>query len=251
MELKKEDKKQEEASFKKYLDKEYFEKSIDEFRHRLGVSTNEQKKTDEKGELKKDTRSFNEITHQIGQKLITHLKKIQDSPDNEENYLNYLKFVKDITDNDLPQLNKKFNEDANQKIEELTDTLKRLQAEFDNFRKRIEKEKTEFVKYAHADVITNMLPVLDSFELALKNTTNTEKLIEGVKIIYAQFYSVLESEGLKQIHATGQKFDPYKHEVLMKEESEKPEDTVLEEFQKGYILNDRVIRHSKVKVSGK
>jgi molecular chaperone GrpE len=96
-----------------------------------------------------------------------------------------------------------------------------------------------------------MLPVLDSFEIALKNTTDKEKFIEGIKIIYAQLYSVLEAEGLKPIKATGEKFDPYKHEVLMKQESDKPEGTILEEFQKGYTMNDKVLRHSKVKISGK
>ena len=142
-------------------------------------------------------------------------------------------------------------QEKNQKIEELTDTLKRLQAEFENFKKRVDREKIEFVKYAHADVIASMLFVLDSFEIALKNTTDKEKFVEGVKIIYAQLYSVLEAEGLKPIKATGEKFDPYKHEVLMKQESDKPEGTVLEEFQKGYMLNDKVLRFSKVKVSGK
>ena len=141
--------------------------------------------------------------------------------------------------------------EKNQKIEELTDTLKRLAAEFENFKKRTEKEKTEFVKYAHADIIANILPVLDSFELAFKNTNDKDKFIDGMKIVYAQLYSTLEAEGLKPIKAAGEKFDPYKHEVLMKEESDKPEDTILEEFQKGYMLSDGVIRHSKVKISGK
>ncbi len=154
-------------------------------------------------------------------------------------------------------------------IDELTDTLKRLQAEFENYKKWNAKEKTEFVKYAHADVIAEMLPVLDSFEIALKslkindfqdaknpkdfsaNTTDKDKFIEGMKIIYAQFHSILEAEGLKPIKSVGEKFDPYRHEVLMKEESDKPEETVLEEFQKGYMLNDKVLRHSKVKISGK
>ena len=142
-------------------------------------------------------------------------------------------------------------EEKNKKIEEITDSLKRLAAEFENYKKWNAKEKTEFVKYAHADVVANMLTVLDSFEIALKNTNDKEKFIEGIKIIYAQFYSVLEAEGLKPIKATGEKFDPYKHEVLMKQESDSPDDTVLEEFQKGYMLNDKVLRHSKVKVSGK
>ena len=146
---------------------------------------------------------------------------------------------------------KKGLEDKNQKIEELTDTLKRLQAEFENYKKWNAKEKTEFIKYAHADIIENMLPVLDSLEIALKNTGDKEKFVEGMKMIYAQFHSMLEAEGLRPIKASGEKFDPYRHEVLMKENSDKPEGTILEEFQKGYMLNDKVLRHSKVKISGK
>ena len=142
-------------------------------------------------------------------------------------------------------------DEKDQKIAELTDTLKRLQAEFENFKKRNDKERVEFVKYAHADIISQLLPVLDSFELALKNTADKDKLIEGIKMIHAQLYSTLEALGLHPIKATGEKFDPYRHEVLMKQESDKPEDTILEEFQKGYMLNDKVIRHSKVKISGK
>ncbi len=146
---------------------------------------------------------------------------------------------------------KKEIEQKNKTIEDLTDTLKRLQAEFENYKKRNEKEKIEFVKYAHAGIIANMLPVLDSFEIALKNTNDKDKFIEGMKIVYAQFHSILEAEGLKPIKSTGEKFDPYRHEVLMKGESEKPEGTILEEFQTGYILNDKVLRFSKVKISGK
>ena len=211
----------------------------------------EDKKFDEKEEFKKDARSFNEMTHQTGQKLIAYIKKIQDSPKNEDNHLKLLKLVEDITNNDLPQLNKKFNEEKQKTIEELTDTLKRRQAEFENYKKWIAKEKSEFVKYSHADIIEKMLPVLDSFEIALKNTSDKEKFVEGIKIIYAQLYSALEAEGLKPIKAAGEMFNPYKHEVLMKEESNKPEETILEEFQKGYMLNDKVLRHSKVKISGK
>ena len=146
---------------------------------------------------------------------------------------------------------KKQLEERNKTIEELTDTLKRLQAEFENYKKRVDREKSEFMKYAHADVVESMLPVLDSFEIALKNTNDKDKFIEGVKIIYAQFHSMLEANGLKPIKAFGEKFDPYRHEVLMKEESDKPDETILEEFQKGYMLNDKVLRHSKVKISGK
>jgi len=134
---------------------------------------------------------------------------------------------------------------------ELTDSIQRLQAEFENYRKRVEKERVEFIKYAKEDLIRNILPVLDSFEQALKNKDKKEEFIKGIEQIFAQLYSVLKQEGLKPIEALGQRFDPYKHDVLLQEKSEKEEETVLEELQKGYLLNDKIIRHSKVKVSKK
>ncbi len=136
-------------------------------------------------------------------------------------------------------------------IAELTDTLQRLQAEFENYKKRFEKERQEFMKYANAELISELLPLLDSFELALKNAADNEKFIKGIEMIFAQFYSALEKKGLRPISALGQKFDPYKHEVLLREKSEKDDDIVLQELQKGYMLNDKVLRHTKVKVSQK
>ncbi len=138
-----------------------------------------------------------------------------------------------------------------EKIIELADTLQHLQAEFENYKKRIDREKEEFVKFAHATVVKEFLPLLDSFEMALKNTNEAEKFVKGTEMIYAQFYSILEKIGLKPIKALGEKFDPYMHEVLMKEESDKEEGIVLEELQKGYLLNDKVLRSSKVKISQK
>jgi molecular chaperone GrpE len=95
----------------------------------------------------------------------------------------------------------------------------------------------------------HLLPIVDSFEIALKNTENREKFVDGVNLIYTQLYSMLESQGLRPIKAVGEKFDPYKHEVLIKEGSDKPDGTVLDEMQKGYMFKDRVLRFSKVKVS--
>lgn len=164
------------------------------------------------------------------------LKKIQDESKKES-----------IATEDL----KKQLEQKNKQIDELTDTLKRLQAEFENYKKWNAREKTDFLKYVNAAMIKKLLPVLDSFELAMENLSDKEKFVEGIKMIYSQFHAALEAEGLRLIKAAGEKFDPYRHEVLMKEESGKPENTVLEEFQKGYMLNDRVLRHSKVKISGK
>jgi molecular chaperone GrpE len=91
--------------------------------------------------------------------------------------------------------------------------------------------------------------VLDNFEVALKNTENSAEFVKGVEMIYAQMMDVLGKAGLKRIDAEGKKFNPYVHEALMQEPSGRDEGIIIEEFQKGYMLNDSVLRHSKVKVS--
>ena len=134
---------------------------------------------------------------------------------------------------------------------DLTDTLQRTQAEFENYKKRVDKEKAEFVKYAKAELVQRLLPTIDTFEIALKLTKDNEKFVKGMEMVYAQLISTLQSEGLKPIDTMGKKFDPYLHEVMLKEKSDKDEGIILEELQKGYMLNDKVLRHSKVKVSEK
>jgi len=138
-------------------------------------------------------------------------------------------------------------------IADLTNTLKRLQAEFENYKKRADKECNNTIKNANAGLIKELLPVLDSFELALKNENNEnpeiEKFHKGLELIYSQLYSILEDQGLRSIDTKNQKFDPFKHEVLMVKESSDPEDKILQEFQKGYFLNDNIIRHSKVMIA--
>jgi len=136
-------------------------------------------------------------------------------------------------------------------IAELTETLQRSQAEFENYKKRVDKEKQEFVKYAKSELIQKILPTLDTFEIAFKSTSDKEKFVKGIEMVYAQLFSLLESEGLKKIESVGKKFDPYLHEVMLKEKSDKEDGIILEELQKGYMLNDKVLRHSKVKVSEK
>lgn len=154
---------------------------------------------------------------------------------------------KELKDNlDLKQLAEK-----EAKIKELTELLQRLQADFENYKKRIEKEKCDLAGYTACRLVSQFLPILDSFELALKNDKDHQKFVKGVELIYSQFYSLLEDLGLKPIEAADRKFDPYEHEVLLSEKSDKEEDIVLEELQKGYRLGDVVIRHSKVKVSKK
>lgn len=128
---------------------------------------------------------------------------------------------------------------------EYKETLQRLQAEFDNFRKRNEKEMAAFKEYASAEFVKKLLPVLDSFELALKNNTNPEQFRKGVEMIYAQLSTTLEDEGLRPIKAVGEVLDPFKHEVLLQETG--PEG-IIEELQRGYMFKAHVLRTSKVKV---
>ena len=141
----------------------------------------------------------------------------------------------------------KESEELKKKAEEYKDALQHLQAEFENYRKRADRENASACKYATADFVKKLLPTLDSFEMALKNPENNENFVKGVELIYAQLYSLLEDEGLKRIEAKGVELDPYRHEVLMQEKSDK-DNMVLEELQKGYEFRDMIIRHSKVKV---
>ncbi|HEX55091.1 MAG: nucleotide exchange factor GrpE [Candidatus Altiarchaeales archaeon] len=135
-------------------------------------------------------------------------------------------------------------------LEEQNDRILRLQAEFDNYRKYVEKEKERFREIANESLIKDLLDVIDSFELAIKDVASRDKEIAtGIEMIYRKFMDVLEKHGLKRIDAVGKKFDPYYHEVFMQEESDEPDGTIIEEFQPGYMLNFKVIRHSKVKVS--
>lgn len=126
-------------------------------------------------------------------------------------------------------------------IEDNLNQIKKIQADFINYRKRMEKEKEEFIKYANSDLILKLLDVLDNLERA------SESGDEGIKLIYKQFRSILEKEGLEEIDATG-KFDPYYHEVIAVENSECEDGTILEVLQKGYMFNNKVLRHAKVKV---
>jgi len=135
-------------------------------------------------------------------------------------------------------------------IKELTETLQRLQADFENYKKQAEKEKNNIIKTSSCNTISNLLPILDAFESALKHKNNSNEFAKGIELIYNQLILLLKSEGVTEINAVGKKFDPYLHEVLMQQESDK-DDVVLEEFQKGYILNGRVLRHSKVKIGKK
>ena len=135
------------------------------------------------------------------------------------------------------------------KVNEYLDHLQRLQAEFDNYRKKAEQERQGIMKQANHGLIQKFLGILDSFELAFKNRKEDDEFAKGMKLVFLEIYLTLEKEGLKKIDCLGKKFDPKLHEVMLQEESEQEEGTIIEELQKGYMLNDRVIRFSKVKTS--
>ncbi len=131
--------------------------------------------------------------------------------------------------------------------------LQRLQAEFDNFRKRTQKEKEETLKYAAERVVEAMLPVLDNFERAVSSSQSSQDFTafsQGVEMILKQMVNALSKEGLTAIEAVGQPFDPKLHDAVLQVDSEEhPENTVVEELQKGYYLKEKVLRPSMVKVS--
>lgn len=140
-----------------------------------------------------------------------------------------------------------------EKIEELTDRLTRQMAEFDNFRKRSEKEKSQMYEIGAKDIIEKILPVVDNFERGLGSVPEEEKnapFVEGMEKIYKQLMTTLESVGVKPIEAVGQEFNPDFHNAVMHvEDEELGENIIAEEFQKGYMYRESVVRHSMVKVA--
>jgi len=149
----------------------------------------------------------------------------------------------------------KLKEEAD-RAKEYWDRILRLQADFENTRKRLEKDKQDFVKFANEGIIVELLNILDDLErtveLAQEKHQDLAAFLKGVEMILAHLYGMLKDNGVKPIEAEGKAFDPHLHEALMQvEDKEKPEHTVVEELQKGYLLNDRVIRTAKVKVSKK
>lgn len=138
-------------------------------------------------------------------------------------------------------------------IEELTDRVRRTMAEFDNFRKRTEKEKSAMYEIGAKDIVDKMLPVVDNFERGLASVPEEAKgsaFAEGMEMIYKQLLKALEDAGVKPIEAVGQPFDPNFHNAVMHVEDESlGENIVAMELQKGYMYRDSVVRHSMVQVA--
>jgi len=158
----------------------------------------------------------------------------------------------ELKNSELEELRQQLN-DLQKEKDELFAKLQRVSADYANFQKRAPKQISDTIAYEKENIIKTFLPVLDNFEHTLQNeqsAENTEAFVKGVRIIYDQMLDILKSHGIEQIKSLGEKFDPALHEaMLQKTEHEEQDNIVLEEFQKGYKLNGRVIRPSKVIVN--
>ena len=137
-------------------------------------------------------------------------------------------------------------------VEELTDLLKRTQANFENYRKQSQTYLEDIKKMAARDILLQVLPVLDNFELALKAVSSDQadtEFVRGVTLIHAQLLQLLQHNNVVPLETIGKNFDPYYHEALMRVPSTSPANKIIEEFQKGFTMHGKVLRHAKVKVS--
>jgi molecular chaperone GrpE len=164
--------------------------------------------------------------------------------------------VPDVPDADVPAVDAAGevaagDEEGRSEVDEYRAHLQRLQAEFDNYRKRVLREQTAAVEMAAEPVMRRLLEVLDDFELALlhaNDDVDTDRLLKGVELVYAKLLDALQAEGLERIEAEGRPFDPSMHEALMQTGEGEGEPHVAEVFRQGYTLRGRVIRPAGVRV---
>lgn len=154
-------------------------------------------------------------------------------------------------DDELAKLKKDLEEKDEENLE-LKSHIQRLQADFDNFRKQGEKQKQDLIRFANEGLILKFIDIYEDMERALLNSTNEEELKEGLELIYSKMKNTLEKEGVEEIPAVGEKFDPFKHEALLTVDSPDHENNeIVDELMKGYTLKDKVIKYSKVRVCKK
>ena len=134
--------------------------------------------------------------------------------------------------------------------DELKELLQRRQAEFDNFRKRTEKERSEYVQYAGMELVRELLPILDDFDRAMKVEGGNPEYVKGVQIIHSRTFDTLKKQGLEPIETAGKTFDPHLHQAVERVETrDSPEGAILGEFQRGYNFKGKLLRPSMVKVA--
>jgi molecular chaperone GrpE len=156
-----------------------------------------------------------------------------------------------LTKKKLQEDIKKLQKDLEEKTklaEERLNQLKYLQADFENYKKKFEKERENIVELSNENLIKELLIIIDDFERAIQSIEN-KKNKEGLILLHKNFFKILENHGLKKIEALGKKFDSYYHEAISKEKSDKEDGIILDEIQPGYMLKSKIIRHSKVKVA--
>lgn len=196
--------------------------------------TNEKNKTINQEELQQD--ELVELTESDAAETVTEVEETTDSNDvnPEKEYLQEIAMLKN-------------------KLEEADNRYLRLQADFDNFRRRTRLDIEANEKYRAQKLITDLLPAIDNFERALKmeaDNEQTKSLLQGLDMVYRSMMDALKKEGVEAIEAVGKEFDPHQHQAVMQAEDENfGPNVVVEEFQKGYMLKDRVIRPSMVKVN--
>lgn len=139
-----------------------------------------------------------------------------------------------------------------QENQRLRDQAIRAVADLENFRRRAQQEREQFIQYANERLLQSMLPVIDDFQRSVESggqSQDFESFYQGVSMIHDKLFKILESQGVRKIETVGRPFDVELHEALMRQPSEAPEDTVISELEPGYTYGDRVLRHAKVIVS--
>ncbi len=144
-------------------------------------------------------------------------------------------------------------EESGRLASEYLDHLQRLQAEFDNYKKRVDRENKELIEYASAELVSELIDIMENLErgvVSAKGSDDIDSIVKGMEMVSTQLMDILGSRGLKPIEAVGKKFDPHYHEAMMMTPTDEyPYNTVIEEFQQGYMIKNKVIRYSKVRVS--
>lgn len=155
-----------------------------------------------------------------------------------------------VADADAPAEAAPVAAESGDAVREMKDRYLRTLADFENFRKRTEREKNDFFKYALTGTIRELLPVLDNFDRALEHAAEGDDFHKGVALIYKQLFDVLQKQGVRVIEESGVHFDPNIHEAVVSEQNpDLPSHTVIQVLQKGYFLHDRLIRPAMVKVA--
>ncbi len=192
------------------------------------------KKSQEKGKLMDNKKFKLMIKEEIIRKLIEKEKELKNV---KEELLETMEIV----------------QEKDNFSKEYSGRLERLQADFENYKKRQEKKQKEFIEFANEGLINNLLSVVDNLERSLdstENEKNAKATKEGIKNTLKGFYNILKKEGVVPMKSVGHRFDPYRHEAIMKTETDKhSEDIVTEEFQKGYYMKSKVLRPAIVKVA--